>query len=148
MVPAGFVALAALPLTATGKWDLAALPRPEIRRTEGYAPPETITEKLLAEIWRELLGREEIGIYDSFFDLGGHSLLATQVLARVEDAFGVALPLRDLFEAPTLGQFALVVYAAVVAQIEGVTDDEAASLMAGEGALELPGPGLSAAEDA
>ncbi len=127
MVPADFVTLAALPLTATGKWDLAALPKPELRSAESYAPPETVTEKLLAEIWGELLDREEIGIYDNFFDLGGHSLLATQAVARIEDALGVTLPLRALFEAPTLGQFALSVYAALVAQIEGMTDDEAAS---------------------
>ncbi len=148
MVPAAFVTLAALPLTATGKWDLAALPKPELRRTESYTAPQTGTEQMLAEIWKELLGREEIGVDDNFFDLGGHSLLATQVVARVEDALGVALPLRAFFEAPKLGQFALVVYAALVAQIESMTDDEAASLAAGEDAAELSVASLSTVEDA
>jgi len=109
MVPAVFVLLDALPLTSTGKIDRRALPAPERTRPEldrAFAAPRTPTEELTAEIWAQLLGVERVGIHDNFFDLGGHSLLATQVVSRVRDAFQVEIPLRRLFEEPTVASLA------------------------------------------
>ena len=115
MVPAAFVALDWLPLTPSGKLDRRALPEP---RTEGAAaprtPPRTPTGELLSGIWLEVLElpdeedapRAYVGVDENFFELGGHSLLATQVVARARQAFGVELPLRAVFEAPTLGALA------------------------------------------
>ncbi|MEG4112410.1 MULTISPECIES: amino acid adenylation domain-containing protein [unclassified Microcoleus] len=109
MVPSAFVVLKALPLTANGKIDRRALPAPEEARADladTFVPPSTPIEKMLAEIWAELLGLKKVGIYDNFFDLGGHSLLITQLLAKVRDSFQKELPLRRFFEAPTIAALA------------------------------------------
>ncbi|HEV7506854.1 MAG TPA: non-ribosomal peptide synthase/polyketide synthase [Thermoanaerobaculia bacterium] len=104
MVPAAFVLLAALPITPNGKVDRRALPEPAATPTSGdiFAGPRTPVEELLAGIWCEVLKRERVGIHESFFDLGGHSLLATQVVSRIREAFAVEIPLRWLFERPTI----------------------------------------------
>jgi amino acid adenylation domain-containing protein len=105
MVPSAFVLLEALPLTPSGKVDRQALPAPDTFRSgleEGFVPPRTLAEELLATIWADVLGQEKIGIHDNFFELGGHSLLATQVISRSREAFQVDLPLRSLFEEPTV----------------------------------------------
>src|SRR6185436_3566283 len=102
MVPAAFVMLEALPLTPNRKVDRKALPAPEQQRAESYLAPRTPVEEVLAGIWAELLGLERVGAADHFFDLGGHSLLATRVVAAVRHAFRVDLPLRLVFERPTL----------------------------------------------
>ncbi|MFL6293189.1 MAG: amino acid adenylation domain-containing protein [Thermoanaerobaculia bacterium] len=114
MVPSVFVFLDRLPLSPNGKIDYKALPAPEAGQ-EGTAgtPPRTRTERQLAEIWQELLKREQVGVEDSFFDLGGHSLLAIQVLSRLRASMGIDLPLRELFEAPTLAGLAARVDAAL-----------------------------------
>src|SRR5690606_18954853 len=87
---------------ANGKVDRRALPVPEHQRDEAaYLAPRTPVEEVLAGIWAEILGLDRAGADDDFFELGGHSLLATRVMSRLRGAFGVELPLRDLFEAPT-----------------------------------------------
>jgi acyl carrier protein len=111
MVPAQVVVMGALPRTESGKVDRRRLPEPEESREaqEGYVAPQTPLEEKVARIWSELLHREAVGVTDNFFDLGGHSLLATQVISRVREAFSLELPLRTLFEAPTVGQLALAI---------------------------------------
>ena len=112
MVPSAFVVLESLPVTANGKVDRLALPAPEPIKLEwagGYVAPHTSIEEVLVKIWAEVLGIKRVGIRDNFFELGGHSLLATQLVSRVRDAFGVELPLRRVFEAPTIGELSKIV---------------------------------------
>jgi len=107
MMPSAFVMLAAMPLTPNGKIDRRALPSPDssnFSSDASFISPRTPTEEVLAAIWSNLLGVEQVGIYDNFFELGGHSLLATQVISRLRETFSVELPVRCLFEAPTLAE--------------------------------------------
>ncbi len=109
MVPALFTFVEALPLNANGKLDRKALARTEAAAASAEAPceaPRTPTEEILTELWLEVLGRDRIGVCESFFDLGGHSLRATQVMSRVREVLGVDLPVRALFEAPTVALLA------------------------------------------
>ena len=115
MVPAVFVPLDALPLMPNGKIDRRALRAPDRLRPEldrAFVAPRTPTEALLAEIWAQLLDIERVGIHDNFFDLGGHSLLATQLVSRARETFQVEIPLRRLFEAPTVAGLAESIEAA------------------------------------
>ncbi|HEY2738210.1 MAG TPA: amino acid adenylation domain-containing protein, partial [Thermoanaerobaculia bacterium] len=106
MVPATFVSLAELPVTANGKLDRQALPAPARREAAAFAAPRTEVEQVLAALFAEVLGVERVGVEESFFDLGGHSLLATQVIARLRQAFGLDFALRKLFEHPTVASLA------------------------------------------
>jgi amino acid adenylation domain-containing protein/non-ribosomal peptide synthase protein (TIGR01720 family) len=113
MVPSLLMALDAFPLTPNGKVDRKALPTPEQQDTRRqYVAPRTRTEEQLAGLFAQVLGLGRVGATDSFFELGGHSLLATQVVSRVHTALGVTLPLRALFESPTVEQLAHQVDAA------------------------------------
>jgi amino acid adenylation domain-containing protein len=106
MVPAAYVELERLPLTANGKLDRRSLPAPESAAygLTAYAAPQGDTEEALARIWAECLGHERVGRHDNFFDLGGHSLLAAQVIALVRDRLGLELPLQLMFSAPTVAE--------------------------------------------
>jgi acyl carrier protein len=107
MIPSIFVTLESLPLTPSGKVDRKALPKPEgvdLATSAPYVAPRTPLEQELAQICTEVLNLEQVGIYDNFFELGGHSLLATQVVSRVQQKLSIELPLRRLFEFPTIAE--------------------------------------------
>ncbi|WP_122551861.1 non-ribosomal peptide synthetase, partial [Pseudomonas viridiflava] len=123
MVPTAFIELKTLPLTANGKLDRRALPKPERSALFGvsYEAPEGEFEVALAEIWAEVLHVERVGRHDHFFDLGGHSLLAMRMVSQVRQQLGVELPLGELF---ALGELA-----AVAAALSGVARSELPSIL-------------------
>ena len=125
MIPSAFVILEKMPLTASGKLDTSALPEPH-QSDDGYVAPRTPIEELLADIWRQVLRVERVGIRDNFFDLGGHSLLATQLISRIRESFGIEVPLLKVFEASTVEKFAVAI---VQLQIEQVDSQELAELL-------------------
>src|SRR5437868_3123363 len=106
MVPWSIVKLEKMPLTANGKLDRRALPKPEARGEREYEGPRNAVEEIVSGIWSEVLKVEKVGIHDNFFELGGHSLLATQVVSRVRSALGVEVRLRALFTEQTVAGFA------------------------------------------
>ncbi|MCX5046727.1 amino acid adenylation domain-containing protein [Aldersonia sp. NBC_00410] len=108
MVPAAVLVLESLPLTPVGKLDRNALPMPDFTRSprSTYLAPRTAVEATVAEIFGAVLGIDDVGIDESFFDLGGDSLVATKVVARINSALGSSVALRDLFDAPTVAQIA------------------------------------------
>lgn len=111
MIPSLFVTLSELPLSPNGKVDRSALPAPDAAHfvKKQFVDALTPAEDLLAGIWSQVLGVENVGVTDNFFELGGHSLLATQVVSRIREAFNVELPLRHLFESPTVAELAQVI---------------------------------------
>ncbi len=116
MIPSLFVFLNALPLTLNGKIDRNALPPPDDSRPtfdQGFVEPRTEIEELIGQIWREILKLDKIGVYDNFFELGGHSLLATRMVARLRKNFSIDLPLRRIFEMPTVAGLARTVETAL-----------------------------------
>ncbi|HEX2094108.1 MAG TPA: condensation domain-containing protein, partial [Longimicrobiaceae bacterium] len=118
MVPGVFVALDALPLTSNGKLDRRALPAPEARSPEvGHQPPRTAAERAVAEVWREVLRLERVGIHDNYFELGGDSILAIQVVSRARRA-GLHLTPRQLFSHPTVAELARVCGSAPAGTVE------------------------------
>jgi amino acid adenylation domain-containing protein len=128
MVPANVVMLDELPLTANGKVDREALPKATAQAptTASIArEPRTEVEQALAAIWREVLGLQRVGVQQNFFDLGGHSLLAGRILYRVREVFRVDLPLRSLFETPTIEGFAESIEERLIEELENVTDKQA-----------------------
>jgi natural product biosynthesis luciferase-like monooxygenase protein/amino acid adenylation domain-containing protein len=109
MVPSALVYVTHLPLTANGKIDRKALVKLEVTDTEDPAnveKPRTSIEEIMANLWMEVLRQKNVGVKENFFEIGGHSLLATQVISRVRQVFGVEMPLRALFEAPTVAGLA------------------------------------------
>jgi acyl carrier protein len=122
MVPSAVMRLDALPLTANGKVDRRRLPAPT-REQDGFVTPDTPLERQVAAIWREVLGVPEVGATDNFFDVGGHSLMALRLVARVQQAFGVEIPVQHVFSAPTVREMAIVVDEARLAM-----DDEMARI--------------------
>ena len=106
MAPSAILVLPEWPLTLNGKVDRRALPAPEIRNTQGYRAPRAPQEEMLCEIFAEILKQERVGVDDNFFDFGGHSLLATRLISRVSSVFQVELPLRAVFETPTVAGLA------------------------------------------
>lgn len=109
MIPASFVFLDRLPLTPNGKLDCRALPAPDATRParpETYVAPCTPTEETLARIWAEVVGLDQVSIHDNFFEIGGHSLLATHLVSRVCSVFQIEVPLRQIFESPSVAEFA------------------------------------------
>jgi amino acid adenylation domain-containing protein len=122
MIPHDFVTIAAIPLTDTRKVDRKALPDPGTSRPElttPYVAPGTPIEKELAKVWAEVLALDEVGIHDDFFDLGGHSLSATRIISRVVAVFKLQLPIRALFDSPTVAAMS-----AVISSKEGQKADE------------------------
>jgi acyl carrier protein len=112
MVPSAFVLIPSLPLTPNGKLDRRALPEPDPVRRETarpYVGPRSSIEETLAQIWRDVLGLDRVGVHDNLFEIGGHSLLATQIMARTREALRVDLPIRTLFTAPTVEGLALAI---------------------------------------
>jgi amino acid adenylation domain-containing protein len=130
MVPAAFVILPELPRLPNGKVDRKALPAPDAvaQRQAPYVAPRTEEEEMLVAIWAEVLQLRQVGIHDNFFDLGGHSLLAAQLVARVRKAVGVELPLRKIFEFPTVMDLALAIEEILIAELEELEEDEARRL--------------------
>ncbi|QSQ54055.1 non-ribosomal peptide synthase/polyketide synthase [Xanthomonas translucens pv. undulosa] len=122
MVPSAYVRLDALPLTANGKLDRRALPAPDASALalQTYLAPEGELEILLAGLWSELLGVEQIGRHDSFFALGGHSLLAVRLISRIRSALGVELPLATLFTQPCLADIAIALRSAVASTLPAI----------------------------
>jgi amino acid adenylation domain-containing protein len=116
MIPTGWVLLDQMPLTPNGKVDRAALPEPGRTRLDtgqSFVAPPTIIEEALAAIWRQVLDLRQVGSDDNFFWLGGHSLLATQIMSRIRESFQVELPVRSLFESPTLAELSKRIEAAM-----------------------------------
>jgi acyl-coenzyme A synthetase/AMP-(fatty) acid ligase/acyl carrier protein len=112
MVPSAFVFLDSLPLTPNGKLDRKALPAPDHSRPaldDAFVAPSNPVEAVLADIWAEVLKLEKVGVRDNFFHLGGHSLMAMQVISRTRNAFSIEVPLRLIFDAPTIAEMAAII---------------------------------------
>ncbi|MCZ8242564.1 MAG: amino acid adenylation domain-containing protein [Microcystis sp. LE19-131.1A] len=109
MVPTAFVLLDTFPLTPNGKIDRRALPVPDLQSQGEYIAPRNPIEEKMAQIWAEVLKLKRVSIEDNFFELGGHSLLATQVISRLQETFEIVVPLRYLFESPTIAQLSAVI---------------------------------------
>ena len=141
MVPAAFVRLDAFPLTPNGKIDRQALPVPTAVAATAYVAPRNDVETVLANLWAEILKLPRVGIHDNFFELGGHSLLATQLVTRMRQALRIQLPLRALFDAPTVAKMTHIVLqspnerarvekvAQLLIKLSQLSDEEAARLL-------------------
>ncbi|WP_327075028.1 amino acid adenylation domain-containing protein [Kitasatospora purpeofusca] len=131
LVPDTVVLLDTLPLTLNGKLDTAALPEPAATTGRPYLAPRTDAEQLVAQLWQEVLGVPRVGALDDFFELGGDSLLVTRVVARIRAGVGLDVPIRDAFELSTAAALAARVEELLVAEIEALSEDEAADRLDG-----------------
>jgi surfactin family lipopeptide synthetase C len=122
MIPSAFVSLDEIPLTPNGKVDRRALPAPDSRAAsqpgDDFAPPSTEIEESIAAIWRKVLKRETVGIYDNFFAIGGHSLMATQVVGRLRREFDIKFSLHSFFDEPTIAALAELVEVQLLEQMD------------------------------
>jgi acyl carrier protein len=147
MIPSSFVLLDALPIKPNGKVDRRALPDPDNARPNidrAYKTPATKTEAQLTSIWSGVLSVDPVGVHDNFFDLGGHSLAASRVVSRVIQTFALELPVKALFDAPTVAEMAAIVeqnqakrasdenLAQMLREVEAITEDEARKQLADE----------------
>jgi amino acid adenylation domain-containing protein len=133
MVPSSFVLLHRLPLNANGKVDRAALPDPTDSNTlhdDAFAAPRNELERTVAGVLASLLGLDKVGVDANFFALGGHSLLGTQLIVRLRDIFGVDIPLRTVFESPTVAELSAEIDRIVLARVETMSEQEAQLLIA------------------
>jgi acyl carrier protein len=144
MLPVGFASLDSLPLTPAGKLDRKALKRygpVKPHASSEYRAPQTALEKVLAGIFSEVLGVARVGAFDNFFELGGHSLLGTRVVSRIREIFQIELPLRRIFEEPTVSGLAQALLrdpaeqiriqrmAELMMQFSSLSDEQAESLL-------------------
>jgi amino acid adenylation domain-containing protein len=128
MIPSHFVRVDSIPLTPHGKLDRASLPKLETRRPElevRYTAPRNPLEERIVAIWTEVLKIQRIGVMDGFLDVGGNSLLAIQIISRVNQLYGVDLPLNSAFQASTVAALAKLVEEALLAQIAALSEEEA-----------------------
>ncbi|MGZ4979414.1 MAG: non-ribosomal peptide synthetase, partial [Methylobacter sp.] len=130
MIPGAFVQLDSMPLSANGKLDRKRLPQPDRAGTaeQAYVAPRTATEAILAGIWAEVLGVEQVGVEDNFFELGGHSLIATVLLSRIAKHFQLVVPLHAVFATPTVADLAIVIEELLIEKLEALSEHEAENL--------------------
>ncbi|WP_244894138.1 non-ribosomal peptide synthetase [Planobispora rosea] len=135
MLPSAYVTLDALPLTANGKLDQAALPAPaaDDRPGTGYVAPRTAAEELVAEVFAELLGVERIGVHDDFFEAGGNSLLGIRAMARIRRQVEVDLPVRGLFSYATVADLAAEIERRLTEDLDSLSDEDVERMLAQEG---------------
>ncbi len=153
MIPALFVPIDEIPIGPSGKINRHALPRPDfskLRSSAPYVAPRTETEEKLAQIVREVLNVEKVGVFDNFFEMGGHSMMATQVVSKIQEEFGVDLPLRTFFEHPTIDGIATKIaevqleqqsdedLESLLAELENLSDEEASELLERENLAKQP----------
>jgi acyl carrier protein len=127
MVPATFVSLENLPLTPNGKVDRMSLPPPDESHTlrdDPRAAPRTEMEKTVAGILEGVLNLDHVDVEENFFSLGGHSLLGAQLVARFRDTFGIEMPLRVIFEAPTVAELSAEIERLLVTKLEAMSEKE------------------------
>ena len=145
MIPSIFVTIKEVPLTPNGKVNRSELPLPEFSEADAnrnFVPPRNALEETLATIWRETLGLPQVGVESNFFDLGGHSLLATRVVSQIRERFGIELPLRVMFESPTIAGLAqhldtvqtkdtqLQRILSMLENVENISEEEVTALLA------------------
>jgi amino acid adenylation domain-containing protein len=148
MIPTAIVLLSSMPMNPNGKVDrraLSSLDATPLAVSAPFVAPRTAAEETLAAIWREVLGAPQVGVHDDFFELGGHSLLATQVISRAREAFAMEIPLRHLFEDPTVARLAERIIAQqleqadrdaleqLVNEIDALSDDEVREMQSHQG---------------
>jgi amino acid adenylation domain-containing protein len=150
MVPAHFVLLDHIPVTANGKLDKAALPAPSDKnqlRRDSYDAPRSELEQLVEGILGPILGLEQVSIYDNFFLLGGHSLMGAQVIAKVRDIFDVELNLRNVFECPTVAKLAARIESSLTARLEEMSEEDVYRALRGQVFTDIRSGGSAAKEN-